>query len=370
MTATTATAPIDTPADLRLLTEDDLFAALMARDPRADGRVYYAITSTGVYCRPVCPARKPLRKNVRYFLSPASAERAGFRACRRCHPRDVPRDPAMDLVERACADIDAHVDEDCSLRAVADRIGGSPHHLQRTFKAMLGVSPKAYADARRIERFKASVRNGDDVTTALYDAGYGSSSRLYERADAELGMTPSAYREGGKGARVRYATAESPLGALLVAATERGLCAVRLGDDPAALVDELREELPAADVAGDDGSLADVLGQVLALIGGELPRADFPLDVRATAFQRRVWAELQAIPRGETRSYAEIARRIGQPAAARAVARACASNPVALVVPCHRVVQADGGLGGYRWGVERKAELLRREHEADVARAS
>lgn len=348
---------------LRLASEDDLFTALIERDARADGRVFYTITSTGIYCRPVCPARKPLRKNVRFFLSTEAAERAGFRACKRCHPTSIVRDPAMDLIERACADIEAHLDGDCSLAGISARIGGSPHHLQRTFKALLGVSPKAYVDARRIELFKGVVRRGENVTTAIYEAGFGASSRLYGRSNAELGMTPGAYRDGGRGVAVSFAIAESALGWVIVAATELGVCAVRLGDDPAALQRAIAEEFHAAELGPDDPRLEQHLQTVIAFLAGDLPHLDLPVDVRATAFQRRVWDALRVIPRGETRTYHQVAVAIGNPAATRAVASACAANPVALVVPCHRVVRSDGGLGGYRWGLERKSALLRLERE-------
>lgn len=360
MTTTTMNTP-------RLLSDDDFYNALVERDVRVDGRVFFAITSTGIYCRPVCPARKPLRKNVRYYLSADAAERAGFRACLRCHPKEALRDPAMSLVERACQDVHEHLDGDCSLQAIGERLGCSPHYLQRTFKGMLGVSPKAYVAARRVDRFKTAVRDGLDVTSALYDAGYGSSSRLYERANAELGMTPGAYRDGGKDMHIRYAVADSPLGVLLVAATDKGLCAVRLGNSAESLVQHLAGEFPAAELTADEGRLHSAIDQILAHLSGDLVTLDLPLDVRATAFQRRVWEALQAIPRGETRSYREVAEAIGQPAAVRAVASACANNPVALAVPCHRVIRSDGGMGGYRWGVERKVELLRREAQQGQA---
>jgi len=353
-----------TPSDLRLLTEDDMFAALVDRDIRVDGRVFYAITSTGIYCRPVCPARKPLRKNVRFYLSIAAAERAGYRACRRCHPKEAMRDPAMELVERACLDIDSHIDGESSLREIADRIGSSPHHLQRTFKAMLGVSPKEYIAGRRIDRFKSSVREGNGVAAAIYDAGYGSSSRLYERAHIELGMTPGAYRDGGPGIAISFTTTATELGWLLVARTANGLCAVRLGSTAEALIALLREEFPLAEAVDGDPALAEAVSKITAHFAGSLAKLELPMDVRSTAFQRRVWEALKTIPSGETRTYTEVARSIGQPTAFRAVATACASNPVAIVVPCHRVVRTDGGLGGYRWGIERKAEILDRERRA------
>ncbi len=352
------------PSEVRLLSEDDMFNALVDRDSRVDGRIFYAITSTGIYCRPVCTARKPLRKNVRFYLSTGAAERAGYRACKRCHPKEAVRDPAMELVERACLDIDAHIEGESSLRVIADRIGSSPHHLQRTFKAMLGVSPKEYIAARRIERFKHSVRGGNGVAAAIYDAGYGSSSRLYERANAELGMTPATYRDGGAGVAISYTTTVTELGWLLVGRTANGICAVRLGDSPEELIASLSDEFPRAEAVEGDSTLTEAVCQITGHFAGSPSRVDLPLDVRATAFQRRVWDALQAIPSGETRTYAEVAQSIGQPTAFRAVATACASNPVAIAVPCHRVVRTDGGLGGYRWGIERKAEILNREKRA------
>jgi AraC family transcriptional regulator of adaptative response/methylated-DNA-[protein]-cysteine methyltransferase len=343
---------------LRLVTEDDLYQALIERDARVDGRVFYGITSTGIYCRPTCAARKPLRRNVRYFHSPEAAERAGFRACKRCQPRSAQIDPRMALVERVVADVGAHLDDDCSLAAVAARLGAGQHHLHRTFKAMLGITLKGYVDTRRTERVKDALRDGREVTTALYEAGFGSSRGLYERAGSTFGMTPGAYRAGGHDAHIHYAVARGPLGWVIVGTTSVGVCAIALGDDPQGLVEGLRREFPAAEIEEDVDGLAETVRAVLTRMQGQALPEELSLDLRATAFQRRVWEELQRIPRGETRTYGEIARAIERPSAARAVAGACAANPVAIVVPCHRVVRGDGGLGGYRWGIDRKSRLL------------
>jgi AraC family transcriptional regulator of adaptative response/methylated-DNA-[protein]-cysteine methyltransferase len=336
--------------------------AVLERDRRGDGRFVFAVRSTGIYCRPSCPARRPRRSQVAFFDRPDAAEQAGFRACRRCRPREAgAADPQAALVRRVCRLIDEGGEEGWRLPALAEAAGVSPRRLMRTFKQALGVSPRQYAEARRLAAFKRRLKKGDSVTTALYDVGFGSSSRLYEDVQGRLGMTPSTYRRGGRGLSLRYTIAASPLGRLLVAATDRGVAAVSLGDSDVRLQEALRTEYPAAEVSRDDAALETWVAAVLGQLAGTASREDLPLDVQATAFQHRVWQELRAIPRGQTRSYSEIARRLGRPRAARAVARACASNPVALVVPCHRVVEAGGGLGGYRWGVERKRALLAQE---------
>ena len=339
-----------------------LWQAVEERESALDGAFVYAVRSTGIYCRPTCPSRRPRRRVVQFFETPARAESAGFRACARCKPRD-PRveAPAAARVLAAARAIDSGDGDRMGLSELARRVGGSPWHLQRSFKRLLGVTPREYADARRARRFRASVRHGAPIASATFAAGYGSSSRLYERAAAELGMTPASYRRGAPGERIGYALAESPLGMLLVAATERGVCRVALGAPERELVGALRAEFPDAEVERDDASLRDALADVLARVRGAVPSKALPTDVRATAFQRRVWAELSRIPRGETRSYADVARRIGAPRASRAVAAACAANPTPIVVPCHRVVRSDGALGGYRFGEERKRSLLERE---------
>jgi AraC family transcriptional regulator of adaptative response/methylated-DNA-[protein]-cysteine methyltransferase len=338
--------------------EQGRWEAVLGRDARFDGAFVYAVRSTGVYCRPSCPSRRPRREQVLFFSLPRAAEGAGFRSCRRCRPTQVPaRDPRAERVERACRYIEEHLESRLSLARLAGAAGVSPHHFQRTFKQLMGISPRQYAEARRLASFKTQVRKGETVTSAIYGAGYGSGSRLYERASRQLGMTPAAYRKGGRGMSLRYTVADSPLGRLLVAATERGIAAVSLGDADASLEAALRAEYPRAEIARDDLRLAPRLRDVLARVAGETGR-ELPLDINATAFQWRVWQELLKIPAGATRSYGEVARALGRPSAARAVARACASNPVALVIPCHRVVAGDGGLGGYRWGAERKRRLL------------
>jgi AraC family transcriptional regulator of adaptative response/methylated-DNA-[protein]-cysteine methyltransferase len=337
--------------------------AVLGRDRSADGLFVYAVRSTGVYCRPSCASRRPHRDRVEFFDSGEAARLAGYRACKRCAPdRVAGADPWIEKVRRATVYL-ANIDGRPSLAALAARLGGSPYHFQRNFKRIVGVTPREYADACRLRAVKQRLRHGADVTTAMVDAGYGSSSRFYERAAPKLGMSPSTYRRGGPGVHIKYAIVESPLGRLLVAATERGVCAVAMGEADDELLIRLRAEFPAAEIQPHNGDLANWTGAVLAHLAGERPRLDLPLDIQATAFQWQVWQALSAIPYGETRTYGEIARQIGRPHAVRAVARACASNPVALAIPCHRVLPADGGTGGYRWGAERKRELLVRERE-------
>jgi AraC family transcriptional regulator of adaptative response/methylated-DNA-[protein]-cysteine methyltransferase len=342
---------------------DTAWSAVLARDPRYDGKFVYAVRSTGVFCRPTCPSRRPQRQNVAFFAAPAEATVAGFRPCRRCRPEE-PRLPLAEAMARVRAYIDERVDARLTLDALAKVADLSPAHLQRTFKAQFGLSPRAYQSSRRTDRFKEEVRRGRSVTDALYEAGYGSGSRLYESADARLGMTPGSYKRGGKGTKVRYTTAAAALGRVLVAATDRGVCAVQLGDSDPALEAALREEYPEAEIRRDDTGLRPSLAAILAHLDGEVKQLDLPLDVAATAFQWRVWHALQEIPYGETRSYAQVAEALGQPRAVRAVARACATNRVALLVPCHRVVRTDGSSGGYRWGEERKHRLLANEKAA------
>jgi AraC family transcriptional regulator, regulatory protein of adaptative response / methylated-DNA-[protein]-cysteine methyltransferase len=344
-------------------TSDDAarWQAVMKHDRRADGRFVYAVKSTGIYCRPSCASRRPRRDVVRFFDAVEEAERAGFRACRRCHPREAPAlDPWIDKIRRACVYL-ANVDGHPSLAILARRVGGSPYHLQRNFKRLVGISPREYAEACRLRKVKARLRRGDDVTGAMFEAGYGSSGRFYERAAPMLGMPPSTYRRGGAGMSIRYTIVPSPLGRLLIGATSHGVCAVAMGASNAELETALAREYPAATIAADDTGLARWTREVLAHLAGRRPRLDLPLDVQATAFQWQVWEALRAIPYGETRSYSEIARAIGRPGAVRAVARACATNPVALTIPCHRVVAANGAPSGYRWGVSRKETLLASE---------
>jgi AraC family transcriptional regulator of adaptative response/methylated-DNA-[protein]-cysteine methyltransferase len=341
---------------------EDRWRAVASRDRGFDGRFVFAVRTTGIYCRPSCPARRPRRENVAFFPFPEAAEQAGYRSCRRCRPRETALvDPRAAAVQRICRAIEAAPDASWRLRDVARAARLSPHHAQRTFREVLGVTPRQYADARRLALFKERLKEGGAVTDATYEAGYGSSSRVYERAPRRLGMTPAAYRRGGRGMRIAFTIAASPLGRLLVGATERGISAVCLGDDDAALEAALRKEYPEADLTRDAGLLAGWVATILRHLRGQEPSLELPLDIRATAFERRVYEELLRIPPGQTRSYGEVARRIGRPSAVRAVARACAANPAALVIPCHRVVAKGGAPRGYRWGVERKIELLARE---------
>ena len=345
----------------RATNDEQAWAAVLRRDPRLDGRIFYAVASTGVYCRPSCPSRRPLRKNALFFDAPADAERAGYRPCLRCHPRGEKAATPPPPVTKARDYLDRHFDEPVPLSALGREVGMSPHHLQRTFKRAYGVSPKAYQEALRLQRLKSGLRAGSSVTAAIHDAGYGSGSRVYEKSDARLGMSPGAYRRGGRGMAIRYGIAATPLGRLLVGATERGVCAVALGDDDARLLAGLRAEYPLARVERGKADLDRWLGALVESLDGEADLASIPIDVQGTAFQQRVWDALRAIPRGETRSYADVARAVGRPRATRAVAGACAANHVALLVPCHRVVRTGGDVGGYRWGARRKEALLARE---------
>ena len=355
---------------------ENRWRAILARDRGADGVFVYAVRSTGIYCRPSCPSRKPRREYVEFFGLPAAAEQKGFRACRRCRPLATRlRDPRTERVARACREIEARIhasmdsgageDAPVTLAALSAPLGMSPHQLERAFRAVMGITPRQYADAHRMRRLKSRLRKGDDVTTALYDAGFGSSSRLYERAPSQLGMTPATYRKGGAGMRIAYTIVSSPLGRLLVGATSRGISAVYLGEADAPLEAALEKEYPRAEISRDRNGLEGWVGKILAHLRGREPQLDLPTDVQATAFQRRVWEELRRIPFGATRTYAQVARAIGRPKAVRAVARACATNPVSVVVPCHRVVREDGNLAGYRWGLGRKRALI--EHESAIA---
>jgi AraC family transcriptional regulator of adaptative response/methylated-DNA-[protein]-cysteine methyltransferase len=337
---------------------DHAWEAVLSRDRRCDGRFVYAVSSTRVYCRPSCPSRRPARNHVTFFDSAQRAEAAGYRACLRCRPQSSAGSEAEARVERARRYLDEHADEPITLRRLAAQVGLSPFHLQRAFTRVVGLSPKAYQGAKRMERFTASLKRGETVTNATYEAGFGSSSRLYARVNKDLGMTPSAFRSGGMGVTLRYTTLPTAVGRMLVAVTERGIAAVSLGDTEAALVISLHTDYPNAVLRRDRKGLGKHVYRFLTCLSGSATVDHPPLDVKATAFQRKVWQALQQIPRGQTRSYQEIARAIGQPTAARAVARACAGNPVAVAIPCHRVVRGDGQLAGYRWGLQRKKQLL------------
>jgi AraC family transcriptional regulator of adaptative response/methylated-DNA-[protein]-cysteine methyltransferase len=345
----------------RALNDDQAWAAVLGKDRGFDGRLFYGVASTGVYCRPSCPSRRPRRPNARFFAAPEEAEQAGYRPCLRCDPRGQRVETPPAPVVKAREHLDRRFDEPVTLEALGREVGMSPHHLQRTFKKAYGLTPKEYQDALRLERLKSGLRNGGSVTSAIHDAGYGSASRVYEKSDARLGMSPGAYRRGGQGMTIRFDIAESPLGHVLVAATERGVCAVALGDDDATLEAGLRAEYPLAAIERGRDAVAGWLGGFVSYLSGDGGLASTPIDAPGTAFQKRVWDALRAIPAGEKRSYAQVAAAIGQPTAARAVARACATNHVALAIPCHRVVRGGGGLGGYRWGVDRKYALLAQE---------
>ena len=350
------------------------WAAVIARDRTHDGEFVYAVSTTGVYCRPGCPSRHPLRRHVRFFGSPDGAEAAGFRACLRCRPREAGT-PADRAVEAARAYLETHADERVTLADLAREVGLSPNHLQRTFKRVVGVSPRQFAAALRADRLKHALRSEASVSRATYEAGYSGSSRAYDAADTHLGMTPAAYRRGGRGVRIRFATAATRLGRVLVAATERGLCAVTLGDDDRALEQALAEEYPgavrerASEHEEGDADLRAWVAAIVRQVDGAEARLTMPVDVTGTPFQQQVWESLRTIPYGATRSYAQVAAAVGAPTAARAVASACARNRVALVIPCHRVVRAGGEPGGYRWGTERKRALLAQEHRAGSASA-
>ncbi len=333
--------------------------AVQENDARLDGAFFYGVSSTGVYCRPSCRSRRPKRENVEFFADAREAEARGFRACLRCRPAEAETSPQTRSILEACRLLET--EDDLSLADLGARLNLSAAHLRKIFKDVTGVSPKKYAERLRLEKFKREVRSGAAVTEALYEAGFGSSSRLYEKSAERLGMTPKAYAKKGKSERIAYTVVRCELGLLLAARTAKGVCAVAFGDDETVLTNDLAEEFANALVARDDAGLRPQVDAILAHLDGGDKRLELPLDVRATAFQQRVWEELRKIPYGETAGYREIAERIGRPSAARAVASACASNPVALLIPCHRVVRAGGGLSGYRWGVERKKRILEKE---------
>jgi AraC family transcriptional regulator of adaptative response/methylated-DNA-[protein]-cysteine methyltransferase len=343
---------------------------VLQRDTAADGQFVYAVKSTGVYCRPSCPSRRPERKNVSFFPTNEMAEAAGFRACLRCEPtRVAPKaDPQAEAIAKAAEFLSAHAGERTSLDALAGAAGVGKFAVLRGFKRVLGVTPGEFAREQRKERFRERVQaraarvSKSPVTDAVYEAGFGSSSRLYEGVDAMLGMSPTAMKEGGAGETIRYAMADSPLGRVLVGATDRGLCAVLFADDDAEAAVDLRERFPQAVLRRDDKDLREAVEFVLGRMKESSSAAAISFHARATAFQQRVWRALSEIPRGETRTYAEIAAEIGSPTAVRAVGTACGANPLAVVVPCHRVVGADGKITGYRWGVDRKKRLLEMEH--------
>jgi AraC family transcriptional regulator of adaptative response/methylated-DNA-[protein]-cysteine methyltransferase len=347
---------MNTVMDIAYHTDNERWEAVVGRDARADGAFFYAVATTGVFCRPSCASRLPRRENVSFYGSAREARGAGFRPCKRCQPEGLPRD--MAIVERACAALDADPQARLTLAQLSEAVHVSPFHLQRLFKRIVGLSPREYQAARRGAALRAALQRGEGVTRAAVDAGFNSPSRLYDSAAAELGMAPSAYRKKGEGRRVYYATAATALGQVLVAATGKGICRIAFGDDAAELVQALRHALLNAELIEDRGRMAPFIEQIDAYLHGRRETFELPIDVSTTAFRQRVWDALRNIPYGETRSYTQIADSLGVPRAVRAVAGACASNPVALAIPCHRVLQKGGALAGYRWGLARKAALL------------
>jgi AraC family transcriptional regulator of adaptative response/methylated-DNA-[protein]-cysteine methyltransferase len=335
--------------------------AVQRRDRAFDGRFVYAVSSTRIFCRPSCSSRRPTRARVEFFGSAADAERAGFRACKRCKPTSAEPRNIDRAVAQACDYLTRHADQSITLASLAREVGVSAFHLQRAFKRATGISPREYRDAERRRLLAARLRQGDTVSRATFEAGFGSSSRVYERVPRAMGMTPATLRRGGAGERIQFSIVDSTLGRVLAAYTERGVCSVAIGDDDAILERAFRAEFAQADIHRAGATSHEWIAAIVRRIDGETPSAPIPVDARGTAFQWRVWNALQEIPRGTTLSYGDLARKIGSPTAVRAVARACATNPVAVVIPCHRVVREDGAPGGYRWGLERKKELLDRE---------
>jgi len=350
--------------DIAPATDDARWRAVLARDAAQDGAFVYAVRTTGVYCRPSCPARHARRENVRFFADGPAAEAAGFRPCRRCCP-DGPSlaERHAAAIARACRLIAAS-ETPLTVARLAAAVGMSPFAFHRHFKAITGVTPVAWRAGLQAQKMRESLGASGGVTAAIYEAGFGSSSRFYEKSADMLGMTPTAFRKGGKDARIRFCIARCTLGALLVGASDRGVCAISMGDDPEALIRAFQDRFPNALLVGDDPDFGGLVARVVALVENPSTPVDLPLDMRGTAFQQRVWQALRAIPAGETATYAEIARRIGQPSAVRAVAQACGANPVAVATPCHRIIRTDGDVSGYRWGVARKQALLARERAA------
>ncbi|HVH16022.1 MAG TPA: bifunctional DNA-binding transcriptional regulator/O6-methylguanine-DNA methyltransferase Ada [Candidatus Angelobacter sp.] len=346
-----------------IASETEKWRAVVERDETQDGLFVFGVRSTGIYCKPSCPARHPKLEQVVFFSQPDEAENSGFRACKRCHPRDVESSNRAELIQRTCRYIEANLDEKLTLENLSRQIGLSPFHFQRTFKKALGISPRQYVEARRLENVKHSLTNGKTVTNSLYDAGFTSKARLYEKS-TQLGVSPGLFRRGGQGLRIHYTIVDSQIGRVLLAATERGACAVCMGASDDAVEAALREDYYAADLHRDDEGMKDWSGALQSYFDGHEFPQDLPLDLQATAFQWRVWKKIQSIPHGQTASYSNIAESLGKPQASRAVARACATNPVAIIIPCHRVIGKDGSLRGYAWGVKRKKTLLALENKA------
>ncbi len=344
--------------DMNSVVEDPRWQAVLTRDGASDGKFVFAVSSTGIYCRPSCPSKRPRRENVTFFRRPHEAETAGFRECLRCRPKAITGNPRQELIKSVCRYIELHMDEPVTLARLGAQFQQSPFHLQRTFKAVLGITPKEYADSCRMRGFRQKLKAGHSVTRAMHDAGYSSTSRLYSRTSSELGMEPAKYRRGAIAAPIRYACTDSPIGRMLIAATDKGICSIQFANSEEELEQGLKQEFPFAVRRRGDQDLAELAAQVVHRISGVEPASTLPLDIQATAFQRRVWSHLQSIAFGKTQSYSEVAKAIRQPSAVRAVAHACATNPVAIAIPCHRVLRSNGNLGGYRWGLQRKKALL------------
>jgi AraC family transcriptional regulator of adaptative response/methylated-DNA-[protein]-cysteine methyltransferase len=355
-----------------LILDEERWQALVERDSAFDGSFFFGVLTTGVFCRPSCKSRRPLRKNVRFFFTTAEAQRAGLRPCLRCKPLEVSREHSATVaIRKACEYIRLHSEEALPLKELAEAAGLSLFHFQRSFKTITGVTPKQYVEACRLEALKGALRGARSVTDAVYEAGFGSSSRVYERTDTRLGMTPGEYRAGGKGTRISYAAADSPMGRMMIGATDRGICFLQFAERDGELLEMLQREYPSAEISAMpepyNGDFEDWMSALRGYLEGSSQNVYLPVDVRATAFQMKVWRYLQTIPAGSVQSYAEVARGIGKPSAARAVARACSTNRVALVIPCHRVIRGTGELGGYRWGLELKRALIDRERAVRAA---
>jgi AraC family transcriptional regulator of adaptative response/methylated-DNA-[protein]-cysteine methyltransferase len=360
-----------------MLNEDNCWNAVLSKDKAKDGQFYFGVKTTGIYCRPSCPSRRPLRKNVVFYETRAEAERNGLRPCLRCRPGSITEADSNKLrIRRLCDHIrlNCQSGESLALEDLSRQVGLSPFHLQRTFKEIVGVTPKEYVDACRMEALKGALRSGDSITEAIYEAGFGSSSRVYERVDTRLGMTPSEYRDGGKGVPISYVSVASPLGTMMIGATDRGLCFVQFGESHEELLRTLRAEYPAAALDQMKTPYPEQfdgwIKSLLRYLRREQIRLDVPVDVQGSAFQMKVWKYLQTIPHGEVQSYSEVAAALGDPKAVRAVARACATNRVAIVIPCHRVIRGNGELAGYRWGVERKRVLIDSERATKASAVS
>ncbi len=342
-------------------TDEEKWAAILARDASVDGSFVFAVRSTRIYCRPSCPAKRPGRKQVVFFAEPDQAEQSGYRPCQRCKPRDKDPSPTTRLVGESCKYIDTHLEGKLTLSNISAQAGVSPFYLQRTFKKVLGISPREYVGARRLAKVKHLLNRGETVTEALYNAGFTSRSRLYEKTPGRFGLSPGEVRRGGYGYRIEYTIVDCPLGRMLLGTTERGICAVCIGDSDVEVETALSQDYPLAELRRDDQGTFNWASEFAKYFAGQRSLEDLPIDVVATAFQWKVWSRIRSIPYGRTLSYAEMARTIGTPRGARAVARACSANPVALLVPCHRIIGADGGLRGYQWGEKRKKALLELE---------